>query len=100
MLKKGIHGVKEQIREQMASVTDEEKKIYYTAMNTALDAALVLAGRYADLAHKKWESAGEEDKPRFAMMEAALPGADTEPLCIFRGKCGSDFRTLPGNGRD
>ena len=83
MLKKGIHGVKEQIREQMASVTDEEKKIYYTAMNTALDAALVLAGRYADLAHKKWESAGEEDKPRFAMMEAALrkvPGRGAENL--------------------
>ena len=51
--------------------------------NTALDAALVLAGRYADLAHEKWESAGEEDKPRFAMMEDALrkvPGRGAENL--------------------
>lgn len=72
MLRSGVQGIKEQIREKLASGTEEEKKIYYTAMDTALDAVLILAGRYADLAHEKWENAVDEDKPRFAMMEAAL----------------------------
>lgn len=72
LLKSGVQGIRSQIREQMAAGTDEEKRSYYTAMDTALDAVLILAGRYAELAHAKWEDAAEEDKPRFAMMEAAL----------------------------
>lgn len=73
MLKDGICGIKDRIAKNLAKETDESKKNYFEAMNIALDAALVYARRYAEIAHEKADSAKEEkDRERFAYMETVL----------------------------
>lgn len=73
MLKDGIRGIKDRIAKNLAKETDESKKNYFEAMNIALDAALVFARRYAEIAHEKADSAKEEkDRERFAYMETVL----------------------------
>lgn len=72
ILKEGVRGVKHQIAGKLEMETDQEKKAYYQAMDIALDAVLLLAGRYAELAKEKLQTANDGDKPRFALMEAAL----------------------------
>lgn len=73
MLKDGIRGIKDRIAKNLAKETDESKKNYFEAMNIALDAALVYARRYAEIAHEKADSAKEEkDRERFAYMETVL----------------------------
>lgn len=73
MLKDGIRGIKDRIAQNLAKETDESKKNYFEAMNIALDAALVFARRYAEIAHEKADSAKEEkDRERFAYMETVL----------------------------
>ena len=83
LLRYGVQGVKAEIRRNMEAETDEEKKVYFRAMDTALDAVLILADRYAKLAHKKYEAADEKDKPRYALMEETLrkvPGEGADNL--------------------
>ena len=83
LLRIGVAGVREEIQSAMGRETDAEKKLYYRAMDRALEAALILARRYAHLAHEKWEKADEGTKPVFAMMENTLkkvPGQGAENL--------------------
>lgn len=72
LLKYGVQGVKDEIHRNREKENDEEKKVYFLAMDTALDAVLILAERYAKLAHEKYEAAEEKDKPRYALMEETL----------------------------
>lgn len=73
MLKDGINGVKKQIAENRAKETDDSKQLYFEAMEIALEAALVYARRYRNLAHEKAQAAQDEQtRKRFQRMEAAL----------------------------
>jgi pyruvate-formate lyase len=72
LLRYGVQGIKDEIQKNLEKETDEEKKTYFYAMDIALDGVLILAERYADLAHEKYEQATDSDKPRYAVMEAAL----------------------------
>lgn len=73
MLKDGINGVKKQIAENRAKETDDSKQLYFEAMEIALEAALVYARRYRNLAYEKAQAAQDEQtRKRFQRMEAAL----------------------------
>ena len=48
-----MKGLKEQIKVNKAKETDEDKKVYFDAMDIALDAAVIIANRYADMQKKK-----------------------------------------------
>lgn len=72
LLKYGVQGVKDEIHRNMEKETDEEKRVYFQAMDIALDAVLILAERYAELAQKKYEKAGPQEKPRYSLMAETL----------------------------
>lgn len=72
VLKSGVKGLKVQIAERKSLETDEKKRTYYDAMNIALDAVLVIAGRYAQIAQKKADEATGKDKERFQIMSDTL----------------------------
>ncbi len=73
MLKGGIESIRAEIRVNAAAETDPAKKEYFEAMDISLQAALVFAARYADIAHEKAENAKKEaDRRRFSLMEQTL----------------------------
>lgn len=73
LLKEGIRKVKAEIGEKQKTQTDCSKREYYQAMDIALDAALVYAQRYADIAGEKAAAAeNEKDRARFSYMEQVL----------------------------
>lgn len=72
LLKYGVQGVKDEIHRNMEKETDEEKRVYFQAMDIALDAVLILAERYAELAQKKYEKAGPQEKSRYSLMAETL----------------------------
>ncbi len=73
MLKLGIRGIKARIAANAGKETDEAKKTYFAAMDTALDAALIYARRYARIAREKAAAAeNEKDRARFTYMESVL----------------------------
>lgn len=72
ILKRGIRGIQEEIKENMQKETDVKKQAYFEAMSIALDAASVLAKRYAELAHEKRSAGDEKTRARFALMESTL----------------------------
>lgn len=72
VLKNGVGGLKEQIKANKAKETDENKKVYFDAMDIALDAAVIIANRYADLAEEKAKCLEGKDKERFELMAATL----------------------------
>ena len=45
VLKTGVKGLKEQIKANKAKETDEDKQVYFDAMDIALDAAVIIANR-------------------------------------------------------
>jgi formate C-acetyltransferase len=72
----------ERLNEKIAAEKDPEKASNFRAMKTALEACVMLAGRYAALAAEKEKSADGDDKARFSRMREALTkvpahGADT-----------------------
>ena len=71
-LKAGVKGLKEQIKENKAKETEEGKKAYFDAMDIALDAAVIIANRYADMAEEKAKGLEGKDKERFELMAATL----------------------------
>ena len=71
-LKVGVKGLKEQIKVNKAKETDEDKKVYFDAMDIALDAAVIIANRYADMAEEKAKGLEAKDKERFKLMAATL----------------------------
>lgn len=72
LLKCGVQGVKDEIHRNMEKETDEEKKVYFQAMDIALDTVLILAERYAELAQEKYEKADPQEKPRYSLMAETL----------------------------
>lgn len=64
VLKDGVAGLKSRLKEKEGT--------YYRAMETALDAVLVIASRYADMAQEKALSMEGEDKERFLLMAETL----------------------------
>lgn len=72
LLKYGVQGVKDEIHRNMEKETDKEKKVYFQAMDIALDTVLILAERYAELAQEKYEKAAPQEKPRYSLMAETL----------------------------
>ncbi len=72
LLAHGVIGAKKEITEKLQSENNREKKDYYRAMKLALDAVVVLATRYANLAKEKQETATGEEKNRYRLMEETL----------------------------
>ena len=73
MLKQGIGSIRKQIRANKEKETDDSKKIYFDAMDIALEACLTLARRYRSLAEEKARNAAtEEDRARFMLMADTL----------------------------
>ena len=71
-LKKGALAIREEISRQQQLTGDPEKKTYYEAMKYSIDALLVLAGRYREMAIKKAEASQGKEKERFALMAETL----------------------------
>lgn len=71
-LKNGVECMKEQIAEHQAKTTDKKKRNYYEAMSISLDAVLIIADRYADMAQEKAKKLNGKDKERFLIMEDTL----------------------------
>ena len=72
LLEKGVKGVRAELRANAIKATPD-KQDYYYAMDLALDAILVLASRYAALAHEKAVAAADETvRARFELMEETL----------------------------
>ena len=71
-LRIGVLGVQERIREKQAAETDAEKREYYEAMLLSIDALLVLAGRYREMALQKAEESFGKERERFELMATTL----------------------------
>lgn len=73
LLKYGIRGLQKEIRQNREKEKKERKKQYFEAMEIALEAALVYAKRYAQIAKEKAEHArSDKEKYRFELMETTL----------------------------
>ena len=62
VLKDGVKGLKERIGVQREAEQNPKKRSYYEAMDISLDAVLVIARRYADLAEEKAAASEGKDK--------------------------------------
>lgn len=72
VLKDGVKGLKDKIARRKEEETDVKKRSYYEAMDTALNAALIIAGRYALLAEEKAAALEGKEKERFLLMAETL----------------------------
>ena len=77
-LSKGALAVKKEISIRQEQTEDEEKKVYYEAMKYSVDALLLLAERYRDLALQKAETAEGKKKERFLLMSETLAKVPAE----------------------
>lgn len=69
------YGVKELIagiKNRMSGVCDEERRMNLQAMIDSLECAVLLAGRYADLAREQLTSAGAERRPQLELIIETL----------------------------
>lgn len=71
-LKYGVKKLAEDVRAHMAKETDSEKLDTFEAMLMAMDCAVVLANRYADLAAEQAKTADDERKAHLALLEKTL----------------------------
>lgn len=71
-LKYGVLKIIDDIKANMQSETDADKKVVFSSEIMCLEAAVKLAGRYAEIAEDKAKSADGEAKERFARMAEAL----------------------------
>lgn len=81
VLRIGVGGLKRQIKERREKETCEKKRVYYEALDTALDAVIVIAGRYARLAQEKAEAAEGRDRERFVIMAETLGKVPAHGAC-------------------
>ncbi|MCF0132608.1 MAG: hypothetical protein HUJ72_01955 [Blautia sp.] len=72
LLEVGVNGVLDEITEKQGETTDQEKITYYEAMKITMEAILVLASRYAEMAEKKSETGDGKAKAHFALMAETL----------------------------
>ncbi len=68
----GALGVKEEIEEQIKKETDSKKKEYYLSMLLSIDALLILASRYRDMALEKAKNSTGKSKQRFMLIADTL----------------------------
>lgn len=71
-LKYGVQKLAEDVCANMAKETDKEKIETFEAILMAMDCAVVLANRYADLAAEQAKTACEERKAHLALLEKTL----------------------------
>lgn len=72
VLKHGIKALIEKTNNRIKAETDPKKAENLKAFATALECAVTLAGRYADLCREKAENSAEKEKARFEFMEKTL----------------------------
>jgi formate C-acetyltransferase len=72
LIRTGVEPVIEELRQKAADEDDKEKRDFFKAMVTALEAVLVLARRYADMAGGMARNVQSGSAPRFACMEKTL----------------------------
>jgi formate C-acetyltransferase len=68
----GVEPVIEELRQKAADENDKEKQTFFKAMATALEAVLIVARRYADMAGKMAREVQGGGARRFAYMEETL----------------------------
>jgi len=68
----GIESLIADIEKRISAETDSERKANLEAMKIALEAAVILAGRYSALAKEKAEKVSGESKERFELMAKTL----------------------------
>ena len=71
-LKKGANGVLAEIRSRQTATEDRKKKDYYEAMALSIQAMLVLASRYRDMALAKAAASEGKTRARFELMADTL----------------------------
>lgn len=71
-LRYGVGAIADDVRARMQTETDEEKRDTYEAILLSLDAAVVLANRYADLAAEQAKTASPERKAHLELLEKTL----------------------------
>ena len=71
-LKEGALAIQAEIASRRAAESDAGKQAVYRAMELSIDALLILAGRYRELALRKAEESGGEMKARFLLMAQTL----------------------------
>jgi len=72
ILAQGIEAVTKQIDQKLSVETDPERKINLTAMKISLEAILILAARYAQLARKQAETADDVRKSELLLLAETL----------------------------
>jgi choline trimethylamine-lyase len=72
VLAEGIEGLINKINVNLRNTTDAAKRINLEAMKVALEAAILLASRYMELAKNLQEKAGEKRKQELILMESTL----------------------------
>lgn len=71
-LRVGAAGIRAQLAEKREAETDPDKRDYYEAMLLSVDALLILAGRYRELALEKASKSEGDAKARFELMARTL----------------------------
>lgn len=71
-LRVGAAGIRAQLAEKREAETDPDKRDYYEAMLLSVDALLILAGRYRELALEKASKSEGDVKARFELMARTL----------------------------
>ncbi|MCL2509168.1 MAG: hypothetical protein FWF05_08340 [Oscillospiraceae bacterium] len=82
-LRYGVLKIIEDVRARLASETDADKRVTFESLIIALESAIALAGRYADIAAEQQKSADGERKQHLELLEATLrkvPGSGAESL--------------------
>ena len=71
-LKRGALAVRRDIEKKQEETDDAQKKQYYEAMKYSIDALLVLAGRYQQMAQEKADASEGKAKERYQLMADTL----------------------------
>ena len=71
-LKRGALAVRRDIEKKQEETDDAQKKQYYEAMKYSIDALLVLAGRYQQMAQEKADASEGKTKERYQLMADTL----------------------------
>lgn len=72
VLRNGISGQMKLIETKQASTIDADKKEVYEAMKIALNSAIILANRYADIANEQAKTANPKRKEELNLLEETL----------------------------
>ena len=78
-LKYGLESIIKTLDEKIATETDDLKKDNFAAIKLTLNATVMLANRYADIAAKKAEDAVGEQKDKFIKLEKTLRKVPNSP---------------------